>query len=394
VTGTSVSVHHYIEGPAAAPALLLIHSLGSDHTLWDPIVPELTRHFRVLRYDQRGAGASPVPDGPYEVADLAADALALLDRLGVARAHVCGTSLGGAVGLWLARHAPARVERLAVLCSSARFGPAQAWQERAALVRSSQDGTAAVAQAVVGRWFTPGFAAQHPKLIARCMSVVLATPREGYAACCDALARWDFVSELPHITVPTWLLAAEGDPATPPSHAYLMAGLIPNARVDVIGAAAHAAFIERPALVTRLLIDHLHGHPDTSPLPDPERARRGELVRRGVLGDAHVDRARANTSPLTAPFQDLITRYAWGEIWSRPGLSRAERSLVTLSVLAALHHDDELAMHVRAALRNGLTPEQIQEVLLQVGIYAGVPAANRAFAIAQRVLSELAAEEG
>ena len=247
-----------------------------------------------------------------------------------------------------------------------------------------------MAQAVVGRWFTPGFAAQHPALITRHVGMVLATPAEGYAASCDAIAGWDFVSELPHITVPTWLLAAEDDPATPPAHAYLMAGLIPNACVDVIAAAAHSAFVERPALVARLLIDHLHGHPDTTPQPDPARARRGELVRRAVLGDAHVDRAKANTSALTAPFQDFITRYAWGEIWSRPGLSRGERSIVTLSVLAALHHDDELAMHIRAALRNGLTQEQIREVLLQVGIYAGVPAANRAFAIAHRVLGELA----
>ena len=111
-------------------------------------------------------------------------------------------------------------------------------------------------------------------------------------------------------------------------------------------------------------------------------------VRREVLGDEHVDRAVAWTTAFTEPFQDFITRYAWGDIWSRPGLSRAERSLVTLSVLAALHHEHELAMHVKAALRNGLTPEQIQEVLLQVAVYAGVPAANRAFPIAQRALAE------
>jgi len=111
-------------------------------------------------------------------------------------------------------------------------------------------------------------------------------------------------------------------------------------------------------------------------------------TRRAVLGDAHVDRAIANTTEFTAPFQDFITRYAWGEIWSRPGLTRAERSIVTLTVLAALQHEDELAMHVKAALRNGLTEAQIQEVLLQVGLYAGVPVANRAFAIANRALAE------
>jgi 4-carboxymuconolactone decarboxylase len=123
-------------------------------------------------------------------------------------------------------------------------------------------------------------------------------------------------------------------------------------------------------------------------MDDAERVRRGMTVRRAVLGDEHVDRAVAATTPFTEPFQDFITRYAWGDIWSRPGLSRAERSMVTLAVLAALHHDNELAMHVKAALRNGLSPEQIREVLLHVAVYAGVPASNRAFAIAQRALAE------
>ena len=123
-------------------------------------------------------------------------------------------------------------------------------------------------------------------------------------------------------------------------------------------------------------------------MTDADRAARGMRVRREVLGDEHVDRATAATTEFTAPFQDLITRYAWGEIWSRPGLSRAERSIITLTALAALRQEEELAMHVRAAVRNGLTEAQIQEVLLQVAVYAGVPAANRAFAIAQQVLAE------
>ena len=128
-------------------------------------------------------------------------------------------------------------------------------------------------------------------------------------------------------------------------------------------------------------------------MDDAERTRQGMAVRRAVLGDAHVDRAVAATTSFTEPFQDFITRYAWGDVWSRPGLSRAERSMITLAMLAALQHENELAMHVRAALRNGLSPDQIREVLLQVAVYAGVPAANRAFAIAQRVLSEFGAGE-
>jgi 4-carboxymuconolactone decarboxylase len=128
-------------------------------------------------------------------------------------------------------------------------------------------------------------------------------------------------------------------------------------------------------------------------MDDEERTQQGMRVRREVLGDAHVDRAVASVTSFTEPFQDFITRYAWGEVWSRPGLTRAERSMVTLTVLAALGREHELAMHVRAALRNGLTADQIGEVLLQTGVYAGVPAANRAFAIAQEVLREAGAGE-
>jgi 4-carboxymuconolactone decarboxylase len=128
-------------------------------------------------------------------------------------------------------------------------------------------------------------------------------------------------------------------------------------------------------------------------MDDEERAARGMTVRRAVLGDAHVDRAIANTTDFTRPFQDFITRYAWGEIWSRPGLTKQQRSIVTLTVLAAMQHEDELAMHVKAALRNGLTEEQIQEVLLQVGLYAGVPVANRAFAIANRAIGDYRQEK-
>ena len=123
-------------------------------------------------------------------------------------------------------------------------------------------------------------------------------------------------------------------------------------------------------------------------MEDAQRAAQGTTVRREVLGDAHVDRAAAAATPFSREFQDLITRYAWGEIWSRPGLGRAERSMITLTALACLRQEEELALHLRGALRNGLSPDQIKEVLLQVAVYAGVPAANRAFAIASRVVAE------
>jgi 3-oxoadipate enol-lactonase/4-carboxymuconolactone decarboxylase len=371
-----VEVHHVLEGRSEpdAPVLLLICPLGATLEVWEPILPELLRYFRVLRYDQRGHGRSPVSAGPYSVETLAHDAIALLDRLRITSANVCGTSLGGMVGLWLAARAKARVDKLAVLCSSARLEPAEAFRERAALVRAQ--GCGAIAKAAVARWFTPEFAARSSELVARMEQMVASTPAEGYAACCEAIATWDHRGSLAAIEAPTWVLAGERDSATPPAHAYALGALIPNVRVTVLESTAHLALAERPERIARLLLDHF----------GPARSA-GEEVRRAVLGDAHVDRAQAATSEFDAPFQELITRYAWGEIWARPGLTRAERSIATLSVLAALHHDDELAMHLRAALRNGLTREQIREILLQLAIYAGVPAANRAFRIAREVLA-------
>jgi 3-oxoadipate enol-lactonase/4-carboxymuconolactone decarboxylase len=221
-----------------------------------------------------------------------------------------------------------------------------------------------------------------PALIAVMEAMVARSPDEGYAACCEALASWDIRPQLAAINAPTLVIAGAEDPATPPAHAYTIGAAVPGCRVEVLAAASHFAAIERPLLVARLLLEHF----------GPRGVGfDGERMRRAVLGDAHVDRAQARANAFNAPFQDLITRHAWADIWTRPGLSRAERSLVTLSALAALHHDDELAMHSVAALRNGLTVEQIQEALLQLAIYAGVPAANRAFAIVERALREAGA---
>jgi len=175
-------------------------------------------------------------------------------------------------------------------------------------------------------------------------------------------------------------------PTRHPAALRTIADGIPGARLVVVPG-AHLANVESPDAVTAALLAHLR------PAGETVHAR-GMRVRREVLGDAHVDRAVAGTTDLTAPFQDLITRYAWGEIWARPGLTRAERSIITLTALATLRQEEELALHTRAALRNGLTQEQIGEVLLQVAVYAGVPAANRAFAVAQRVFAETAAGGG
>lgn len=254
---TAVTVSYRVEGPADGPALLLAGSLGSTLAMWDPQVETLARSFRVIRYDHRGHGASPVPPGPYALADLGADVLALLDSLGVPHAHVCGLSLGGQVGMWLAAHAPDRVDRLVLCCTAAWFGPPEPWVERAALVRAS--GTAAIAEAVVGRWFTPAFAERNPDLVASMRAMVAGTPAEGYAACCELVGRTDLRPELGAVRAPTLLIAGAEDPAVPPERVQAIAGGIPDCRVAMVEDAAHLANVERAPEVTGLILDHLLG---------------------------------------------------------------------------------------------------------------------------------------
>jgi 3-oxoadipate enol-lactonase len=250
-------VHHVVEGPADAPVVLLAGSLGSTLEMWDPQVPALTEHFRVVRYDHRGHGRSPVVPGPFELADLGADALELLDRLDIARAHVVGLSLGGMVGMWLAAHAPDRVDRLALICTSPLLGPVSNWTDRAATVRA--EGTGAVAEAAVARWFTPDFAEREPATVARMREMVAGTPPEGYAACCEVVARMDLTGDLPRIAAPTLAIAGADDPATPPVHLEAIVAGVPDGRLAVLEPGAHLTSYQQAPAVNRLLIDHLKG---------------------------------------------------------------------------------------------------------------------------------------
>ena len=252
---SAVALHHVADGPAGAPAVLLLGSLGSTVAMWDAQVPALARQFRVVRADLRGHGGSPVPPGPYEIADLGADVLALLDRLDLASAHVAGLSLGGMTAMWLAAHAPARVDALALLCTSAQLGPPSAWATRAEGVRTA--GTASVAPAVVERWVTPGFAAAHPDVVAGLRAMVAATPAEGYAACCGAIERMDLTADLGAISAPVLTIAGADDPATPPSHLDDIAGRVRGpVRREVLDPGAHLVAVEQPDAVTRLLLGH------------------------------------------------------------------------------------------------------------------------------------------
>jgi 3-oxoadipate enol-lactonase len=248
----SVEVHHTVEGPDDGPVLVLSNSLGATAAMWEPQARALGDRFRIVRYDTRGHGGSPVPAGPYEIADLGRDVLALLDRLGVERASFCGLSLGGMTGVWLAAHAAERIERL-VLCSTvAHYDDSGPWHERAATVRAA--GMEAIADAVVARWFTDGFPRE---AISPFRAMLADTPAEGYAGCCDAIASMDLRGDLAAIRAPTLVVAGAEDPAAPPDAMRPIADGIAGSRFEVLPHAAHLANVEQAEAVSRLVADHV-----------------------------------------------------------------------------------------------------------------------------------------
>jgi 3-oxoadipate enol-lactonase len=251
----AAELNYELGGRDDAPLIAFTGSLGTDLTMWQTQSDRLGERFRTLRYDIRGHGASSVPEGPYSIADLGSDLVGLLDRLEVERASLCGLSIGGMVSMWVAAHHPDRVERLVLCCTSALLGPPEGWHQRAATVRA--EGVQAVARSVLERWFTPAFTAAHPELIERMRATLSATPREGYASCCEAIAAMDLTGDLGSITAPTLVLSGADDPATPPVHGRRIAELIPGARFEIVGPAAHLATVERPDLTTAMILRFL-----------------------------------------------------------------------------------------------------------------------------------------
>jgi 3-oxoadipate enol-lactonase len=251
---SAVELHYEIAGDGQA--LVLGGSLGTTLAMWEPQLLRLSAQVRTIAVDHRGHGRSPVPQGPYEIADLGRDTLALLDRLGIEQASYCGLSIGGMVGQWLAINAPHRIARLILICTAAHLPPSSAWTERAGIVRDART-PEVVADTVVGRWFTAPFAAAKPALVARYRAMIATTPAEGYAACCEAISTLDLRAGLPGVAAPTLVIGGVQDPSIPPDHGRAIAAAIPGARFELLDPAAHLANVERAPEVTHLIEDHL-----------------------------------------------------------------------------------------------------------------------------------------
>ncbi len=370
----------------AGPLLLVGPSLGTrSGTLWGACAERLSGRFHVVGWDLPGHGASP-PASDFTVADLADGILAALDTGGQPGAFVAaGDSLGGAVTLQLALQAGGRIRGAVIACSGAVIGTPDGWRERATAVRAGGLApTGAVVTATPARWFGPGFADRNPQAARTLIEELSTTDPESYTACCHALAAFDVRDRLADISVPVLAVAGAADAVTPPALLRHVATGVQDGHFHELEGVAHLAPAEAPDELASLIIEHTERLSEQ--ITTKQVRARGMQVRRQVLGDEHVDRATDATTELTAEFQEFITQYAWGSIWTRPGLDRRSRSIAVLTALVAAGHHEELAMHLRAALRNGLTVDEIKEVLMQSAIYCGVPAANTAFRIAAQVL--------
>jgi 3-oxoadipate enol-lactonase/4-carboxymuconolactone decarboxylase len=379
VTVDNTRMYYRLEGNPGAPVLVMSNSLGADHGMWDPQVAGLLPHFQVLRYDTRGHGASGVPPGEYSMERLARDVLGLTDALGISSFAFCGLSMGGAIGQWLAIHAAERLIALVLANTSSRFNGELLEVRRQTVLKN---GMAAVVETAMQRFFLPETLARGDTHASTVRSVLLATDPAGYAGCCAAIRDVDYTALLPQIRVPTLIIIGDHDLSTPwTGHGEVLAARIPSARVVHLHA-AHLSNIDQPQSFNAALFAFLQPPQAVDPLDA------GMRVRKQVLGEEHVERSMAQATDFNREFQAHITRYAWGTIWTRPGLDHRTRRLLVLAMTSTQGRWEEFRLHLRAARAHGMEACDIKEVLLQVAIYAGVPAANTGFQIAREEIEK------
>ena len=383
VNGTTL--FYDLSGPEGAPVVVFSNSLGSTAEMWDAQARALAGRCRVLRYDTRGHGRSQTT-GPVRLDTLVRDVIGLLDALAISSAHVVGLSLGGITAQGLGIHYPTRIRSLVLMATASHFAPADGWHLRAKTVR--EEGLGAIVDGAMTRWFTQGANTHCPERKQFTRQRFLSSDAEGYALCCEALAEADVRADLERITAPTLVMAAEGDPVTTVSMGLELAAAIKEARFEPVSEAAHLFAVEQPEQVNSLLLDWLEQQGALVPPDGRHLYEQGLTNRKAVLGLDHVQRSFANANDFTRPWQDFITRMAWGETWGNPDLAWKLRSVSTLSMMVALHREEEFKLHLRPALKNGLTMKELRALLLHCSIYAGVPATNAAFRWTREVLGE------
>ena len=376
------SVAYRLLGSEVNPLIVLAHPLGMSQAVWDDVIPALLPRYRVLTWDLPGHGASQAVSGTQITpADLAEEVLALVALADAQRYHFAGTSIGGVVGQQLIAEHADRLLSATLTNTGAVIGNPDLWNTRAGRVR--QEGLEAMAEEIVPRWFAPATFEASPALKAGWCVQMGRGDDESYAQLCEMLGRDTFTGKLSGKRANVQLFGGSEDLATPPTTLEALAKELDDAPLEVFDGVGHVPSVEAPALFAQKLLVVLAK--DLGDVANQGVAySTGLESRKQVLGDEHVARSTANANTLDAPFQQMITRLAWGELWSNDDLTRRERSMITTGILAALGRE-ELTLHLKTAKRVGLTEAELRQVLMHVAIYGGVPAANHAFALAKEL---------
>ncbi|MBF60098.1 alpha/beta fold hydrolase [Halomonas sp. FeN2] len=376
------SVAYRLLGSEVNPLVVLAHPLGMSQAVWDDVIPALLPRYRVLTWDLPGHGASQAVSGTQITpADLAAEALALAELAGAERFHFAGTSIGGVVGQQLIAEYGDRLLSATLTNTGAVIGNPDLWNTRAGRVR--QEGLAAMSEEIVPRWFAPAAFEESPALKAGWCVQMGRGDDESYAQLCEMLGRDTFTGKLAAKQVKVQLFGGSEDMATPSATLEALAAELGDAPLEIFEDVGHVPAVEAPPLFAQKLLAVMAT--DLGDVANHGVAyATGLETRKQVLGEEHVARSTANANSLDAPFQQMITRLAWGELWSNNDLTRRERSMITTGILAALGRE-ELTLHLKTAKRIGLTEAELRQVLMHVAIYGGVPAANHAFSLAKEL---------
>lgn len=374
-----MKINYKIEGTPNSPVLIFSNSLGSEMMMWEGLLSYLLPYFRVLRYDTRGHGKS---DGFTEkeeptIKQLGTDVIDLMNDLKIESAYFCGLSMGGLIGQWLGINHPSRFKKIVLSNTGAKIGTDERWNDRIDTIAAN--GMHTIVDDTMQRWFTNDFSATSPVVISETKAMFLRSNTEGYSNCCRVIRDADFRDVLQNLKVETLVITGIEDPVTNVDHAEYLVQHIPNAYLKLLPA-RHLSATELPEKFAKVLIEFFVGS---------TVFEKGMHVRRTVLGNEHVDKANAKINDFNGDFQNFISNYAWGEVWTRPGLSKHNRSLITIAMLIALNRGAELKMHLKAAFNNGVSKDEIKEVIMQSALYCGLPAANEAIHTAEAVFSEL-----
>jgi 3-oxoadipate enol-lactonase/4-carboxymuconolactone decarboxylase len=369
-----IKTNYKLQGSHNNPILIFSHSLGNNMSMWDELVAPLLPYFRVLQYDTRGHGDTNAPYGFYSIKDLGEDLIELMDKLSIETASFCGLSLGGLIGQWLGIHHPERFDKLIISNTAAKIGDAESWDERSDTIQL--EGMESILDQTLSVWFSDAFRQNHPEIIDRARKIFLNNNPTGYSGCCAAIRDADFREALHLIKPETLVITGEDDPVTTPEDARFLVANIPQAELKLLPG-RHILAQEIPAQYIETILDFLVGKTDYE---------RGMHIKKIVLGSEQVQNEQKHLNDFSADFQQLEAEVPWGNIWNRPGLSRHQRSLITLAMLIAQNRKDAFKVQLKAALNNGVTVEEVKEIILQSAVYCGFPIANDAFLTAQEVI--------